>query len=91
MTFEFSVFSFSFVRGVKPELLPMVPIPLGDLIQGHAKLVADGDFRCEVPHRVPLEVDKELLDLALVLSLLLAHLDTLKVLLFNTESCLVEV
>ena len=38
------------------QLLLVVPIPLGDLRRSHVKLIADGDFRCEVPIRVPFEV-----------------------------------
>ena len=51
-----SIFSLSLVRGADPEFLPMVPIPLGDLIQGHPKLVCNGNFRREVPVGVLLEM-----------------------------------
>ena len=42
---------------VNTQLLPVVPIPLGDLARSHAKLISDSDFRCEIPIGVPLEVD----------------------------------
>ena len=49
------------------ELLLVVPVPLGDLSQRHAKFLTDSDLRGVAPVRVHVEIHEERIELGLVL------------------------
>ena len=53
-----SIFLFlPFVRGIDTELFPVVPVPLGNLGQRHAQLIANRDLCGKVPDWGPFKMD----------------------------------